>query len=209
MTWSGRTPFLTTSCARSRAAAMKHPLRTGRLSWLALTALSTGSSRPPTAISSSARRAPALPAPVFLARFAAGKEDGSALRWSTRKDMSASLDHPAAFPIGTLRITVEKQTRFTSISRTVPQEHSGCADPGHRSRHDPACRARSAHATTVFGSFQQTSCDAPCTFWQIPAAASPSRSPYLQHPSSAPQIGTWKENGATSMRSGNTGKAIP
>ena len=118
---------------------MKHPLRTGRLSWLALTALSTGFFLATDSYFFFLLCALLLVLPLFsLLALRLGKKTLCVRLEHAEGHVRLCLDDPAAFPIGTLRIIVEKDNRFTS-------QHMGCADPGHRSRHDPVCRARSAH----------------------------------------------------------------
>ena len=94
---------------------MKHPLRTGRLSWLALTALSTGFFLATDSYFFFLLCALLLVLPLFsLLALRLGKKALCVRLEHAEGHVRLCLDDPAAFPIGTLRITVEKDNRFTS-----------------------------------------------------------------------------------------------
>lgn len=164
---------------------MKHPLRTGRLSWLALTALSTGFFLATDSYFFFLLCALLLFLPLFsLLALRLGKKTLCVRLEHAEGHVRLCLDDPAAFPIGTLRITVEKDNRFTSAHELNSTWDALTLDTDPGMIQLAVREARMYDCLWLFS--RKMSCDARCTFLQIPAAASPSRFDDLQHPSSAP-----------------------
>ena len=184
---------------------MKHPLRTGRLSWLALTALSTGFFLATDSYFFFLLCALLLFLPLFsLLALRLGKKTLCVRLEHAEGHVRLCLDDPAAFPIGTLRITVEKDNRFTSAHELNSTWDALTLDTDPGMIQLAVREARMYDCLWLFS--RKMSCDArSCRSLPLLRQAA-STICSIHHPH---QIGTWKENGATSMRSGNTGKAIP